>query len=135
MIPRARRCGNFDSQHEALCYIKLHEVFLKEQIKVHHKIELTDSISWVIDFRIAGENPIYVEAKGYPTEGFDLRLRLLQDLYPEIYERTFLVFADKKNREKYRRKCPRTMLLNDVPHTLRGIRGLNYTPIGENKHG
>ncbi|PLS67962.1 MAG: hypothetical protein CV045_10630 [Cyanobacteria bacterium M5B4] len=58
-------------------------------------------MSWRVDFAIlnAQNSPVFfIEAKGYPTDTFRLKLRLFQDIYPD--QLLLLCFASEHNAQK-----------------------------------
>ena len=84
----------FASQWEFKVYKKLLEWFDAELIKPQYKVEIKPktyvypAMYWKADFAIIGNSKqprLLVEAKGFVTNDFKLRLKLLQYTHPELW--------------------------------------------------
>lgn len=93
----------FASRFESQLYLLLKKQFFVSQIICQPKIVLIPKtktnlgqIYWKPDFAIdTGKTLFYFEAKGDVTETFSLKLRILSDRFPEIFEKCFFVFHDQ----------------------------------------
>ena len=96
----AKRNGIFDSQFEGEVYRTIVNYFPRESVLIHKKLQLTDSITWAIDFQVQGlPNPLYIEAKGYCDDTFKLKLKLIKDMHPAIASNLYLVVSSEKSRQ------------------------------------
>lgn len=100
----------FDSKLEYRVYERIGEYVPRSNILVHHKIQLTQSISWKLDFItfptlcLPHIPLLLIEAKGYEEQVFLLKAKLLKDLYPELFNKLIVVYSysqDLNERKPY----------------------------------
>jgi hypothetical protein len=79
----------------------LKQINLQTQISLKPETDIFPAITWTIDFTVSeGTELIYIEAKGYGTREFKLKLAMLEYFHPHIYKSFLLVFPTKKSLEK-----------------------------------
>lgn len=112
----------FGSKLEYQTYLRLLRVFKKDAIEIHPLVSLIDrptevfsrGLHWKPDFVIRDGNKNIcwiVEAKGYVTEEFNLKLALLEVHQPILFQKTVLVFKEIRAGMFYE-KAPDKVALN-----------------------
>jgi hypothetical protein len=95
----------FDSEHERAVAEKLINLFPSANLDYHKSVIIKPStnsfkqVKMSIDFCLATDKDIpflWVEAKGYTTREFKLKLQYLEYFQPDIFQNLIFVFATKK---------------------------------------
>lgn len=115
----ATQTGSFPSQLEAKVYIELCRLFGAKNVQCQFLFKLTASIGWRIDFKVTGEPyDFLVEAKGFPTETFGLKLNLLKDLHPAYASRLVIIGTDYSMIKSLSKKHPKTLHLKEIDRII-----------------
>lgn len=89
----------FDSKLELRVYERIAEYIPQQNILTHHKLQITKSIGWKVDFITFPTlaNPsvplLLIEAKGYEMEIFRIKTLLLEEFIPELFNRLIVVYS------------------------------------------